>query len=207
MGSRKESVPDREIDDNELPLDVIQSAGRPKLAGPSLGRRKLPRFLLVLLVPLILFTGSVIGIYVQPPALRAFLRLTGLKPGGGTSSPIAVPMEDISNEQPEQSTMRSVVAHGRLAPKGEVITISPPFGAGDSRIDEIRVEIGSRVERGETLALLDNRASLESAVASADANVALQRTTLEQTRMTIAAIRKEAIAALDGRIVDDSGSV
>lgn len=196
MKNRQDTTSGRDISDDELPLDVIQ----PKTSGSAVSpqsRRKLPRFFLVPFVPLLLFTGAVIGIYVQPPALRAFLRLTGLKPGGGTSSPIAVPVEPTVAEKPEQATIRSVVALGRLAPEGKVITISPPFGAGDARIDEIKVEIGSQVERGETLALLDNRSSLESAVASAEANVALQKTALKQTRATIAASLNEAKATLD----------
>jgi HlyD family secretion protein len=38
-----------------------------------------------------LFTGAVAGMYFQGPALRAFFGLTGLEPGAGTSTPIAVP--------------------------------------------------------------------------------------------------------------------
>ena len=89
------------------------------------------------------------------------------------------------------------MALGRLVPEGKVITVSPPFGAGDARIEDIKVAIGSRVERGETLALLDNIPSLESALASAEANVALQRSALEQTRSTVGASLDEATAALD----------
>lgn len=201
MGSREESGADREIDESELPLEVIPSADRPpsgsQQQSTKKSKRRIPRAFLLLFVPLLLFTGAVIGIYVQPPALRAFLRLTGLRPGGGTSSPIAVPVEDVIARQSKESMVRSVVALGRLAPEGKVISISPPFGSGDSRIEEIKVEIGSRVERGEILVLLDNRSSLESALASAEANVALQRTTLEQTRSTIGASLNEANATLE----------
>lgn len=201
MGSREESGADREIDESELPLEVIPSVDRPpsgsQQQSTKKSKRRIPRAFLLLFVPLLLFTGAVIGIYVQPPALRAFLRLTGLRPGGGTSSPIAVPVEDVIAKQSKESMVRSVVALGRLAPEGKVISISPPFGSGDSRIEEIKVEIGSRVERGEILVLLDNRSSLESALASAEANVALQRTTLEQTRSTIGASLNEANATLE----------
>ncbi len=192
LGSREDPVSDRKIDDSELPLDVIQNTKGPQI----MRRRKFPRYFLLLFIPLLLFTGAVIGIYVQPPALRAFLKMTGLKPGGGTSSPIAVPVEEVVSDAPKQATIRSVVALGRLAPEGKVITISPPFGAGDARIDEIKVKVGSQVERGETIALLDNLASLESALASAEANVALQKTSLEQTRMTIGASVGEGKATL-----------
>jgi HlyD family secretion protein len=153
--------------------------------------------LLLALIPLILFTGGVIGIYVQPPALRAFLRLTGLKPGGGTNNPIAVPVEVSTAEPAQQLSIRSVVALGRLVPDGKVITISPPYGAGDARIEEVKVAIGQHVERGETVALLDNNQSLEAAVGSAEANVALQRATLEQTRRSISASYEEARATLE----------
>lgn len=198
----KDGEPDpvAEISNDELPMQVIDSAEMGQdVNGRGGVRRKpiFPRFFLLLLIPLMLFTGAVIGIYIQPPALRAFLRLTGLKPGGGTSSPIAVPVEDLSAKPATQSTIRSVVALGRLAPDGKVITISPPYGAGDARIDEILVAIGSRVERGETLAFLDNRDSLQSALEVAEANVALQRSALEQTRMAIGASLSEAQAGLE----------
>ncbi len=197
MENSNEAGSRSEIGDDELPLDVIHSQDTANRSTPVKSRRKLPRSIPILLVPLILFTGGFVGIYVQPPALRAFLRVTGLKPGGGTSSPIAVPVAPEPVGEPEQATIRSVVALGRLVPEGKVITISPPFGAGDARIEEIKVEIGSQVKRGETLAFLDNRASLESALASAGANVALQETSLEQTRATIAASLDEARATLD----------
>jgi HlyD family secretion protein len=191
-----------EVADSELPLEVIvpHSALPNELATEKTEKtekRALPRYFLLPFVPLLLFTGAVIGIYVQPPALRVFLKWTGLKPGGGTSNPIAVPIQENVAKQPTQSTIRSVVALGRLMPDGKVITISPPFGAGDARIEEVKVAIGSQVERGDTLALLDNSQSLEAAVVSAEANVALQKATLEQTRRTITASFEEARAALE----------
>lgn len=196
METIDETVSGPEIADSELPLDVVKHDDLPSGDNPPC-RKRIPRFYLLAFIPLFLFTGAVVGIYIQPPALRYFLQVTGLKPGGGTSNPIAVPVEQTVKTEPEQATIRSVVALGRLVPEGKVITISPPFGAGDARIDEIKVEIGRRVERGETLALLDNRTSLESALASAEANVALQRTAFEQTRMSIGAGLGEAQASLD----------
>lgn len=196
MENSERSASDHEIEDSELPLDIIDRS-HDSAGGSTRSQRKLPPYYMLLFIPLLLFTGAVIGIYVQPPALKAFLRLTGLKPGGGTSSPIAVPVVQQFDQLAKQSTIRSVVALGRLVPEGKVITVSPPFGAGDARIEDIKVAIGSRVERGETLALLDNIPSLESALASAEANVALQRSSLEQTRSTVGASLDEATAALD----------
>lgn len=184
--------------DQQLPLKIVPSGELPiNGSRQDVRRRSLPKYFLLPFIPLLLFTGGVIGIYVQPPALRAFLRVTGLQPGGGTSNPIAVPPEQVGTTQPSRSTIRSVVALGRLMPDGKVITISPPYGAGDARIEEIKVAVGSRVERGDTLALLDNSQSLEAAVESAEANVALQKATLEQTRRAVAASLEEAKAALE----------
>lgn len=184
-----------EATDRELPLEVIKSSTS-STARPS-RRRRIPRYFFLLFIPLLLFTGGFVGIYVQPPALRAFLRITGLKPGGGTSSPIAVPIEEAAPDTAlDKTSIRSVVALGRLVPEGKVITIAPPYGSGDARIEEIKVEIGSRVERGDTLAILDNRSSLESALASAEADLALQKSSLAQTRLTITSSFEEAQAAL-----------
>ncbi len=202
MENGEQNDSDHSIEDGSLPLNVIEHSdkiapSKNVAASNAWHRRRLPKFFLLPFIPLLLFTGAVIGIYVQPPALRAFLNLTGLKPGGGTSSPIAVSVEDTIEKQPKQAMIRSVVAMGRLIPEGKVITISPPYGAADARMEEIKVAIGDQVERGAVLATLDNRASLESAVASAQANVALQKSSLEQTRMTITASLEEAQATLD----------
>lgn len=205
LNEQDQSGQNHDVPESELPLQVIaplddQSHVLRRTRSPRTTRTKqpaLPKYLLLPLIPLLLFTGAVIGIYVQPPALRYFLRLTGMKPGGGTSNPIAVPIESAATNVPKQTTIRSVVALGRLLPDGKVITISPPYGAGDARIEEIKVAIGSQVRRGDVLALLDNNQSLEAAVASAEANVALQKAALEQTRSSIAASLEEAKAVLE----------
>ena len=199
MNDENQSKSPQILTNDQLPLEVIvPSAGLPKgRTGERTKKRTLPKYFLLPFIPLLLFTGAVIGIYVQPPALRAFLQITGLKPGGGTSNPIAVPVEQVVAGRPNQSTIRSVVALGRLMPDGKVITISPPYGAGDARIEEIKVAIGSQVNRGDTLALMDNNQSLAAAVESAEASVALQKATLEQIRRTTTASFEEAKAALE----------
>ncbi|MEH6523942.1 hypothetical protein [Sulfitobacter sp.] len=42
-----------------------------------------------------LFTGAVIGMYFQPPSLRVFFNATGLEPGAGTNTPIAVAIQQV----------------------------------------------------------------------------------------------------------------
>jgi HlyD family secretion protein len=50
------------------------------------------RLFLIPLFMLTLFTGAVIGMYFQPPGLWVFFDVTGLEPGAGTETPIAMAM-------------------------------------------------------------------------------------------------------------------
>lgn len=156
------------------------------------------QYLLVLLIPVFMFTGAVIGLYFQPPALQKFYALTGLQPGGGSSAPIALP-PDIELPQDMVDTMlpTDVVGLARLMPRGDVALVGAPYGASDARVSEILVAVGDQVERGAPLAYLDNSAALESAVLLAQANLAVRRATLLQTRSAVQASRGEAQATLD----------
>ncbi len=177
----------------DLPLEI--GFGTPPSQGNATVPQRLPRLLVLPLIFLIMFTGAVIGIYIQPPALRAFLRITGLTPGGGTDNPIAVAPPAGDNTHAEgASTIRSVIALGRLVPEGDVVTVAMPYGAGDARVDTIHIRIGQLVERGDTLAILDSAGPLQNAVASAEANLALKKASLDQTRNSIGASLKEARA-------------
>lgn len=178
----------------ELPLKVTSNNSE---LPNNRSARKVPRLVMLPLIFLILFTGAVVGIYVQPPGLKLFMELTGLAPGGGSKTPIAVsppPSAPAANPAPEK--IRSVVALGKLVPEGDVVTVAMPYGAGDARIEAIYVSIGQRVARGATLAVLDNSGSLQSGVETAQANVDLKKAALEQARSSIAASLKEARAVL-----------
>ncbi len=64
---------------HDLPLEVIVPSGTDARQKQQERKSKpaLPKYFLLPFVPLLLFTGAVIGIYVQPPALRLFLQVTG----------------------------------------------------------------------------------------------------------------------------------
>jgi hypothetical protein len=62
--------------DGDLPLDI---GADPPAGSPGKPSRFKRRYLLVLLIPVIMFSGAVIGMYFQPPLLRAFYGLTGLR--------------------------------------------------------------------------------------------------------------------------------
>ncbi len=89
-----------------------------------------------------------------------------------------------------------VAGLGRILPEGEVVTIAPPFGAGDARIARLNVAEGDGVAQGALLAVLDNERQLLAAADSARATVGSREASLAQTRAAIAASRDEASAAL-----------
>lgn len=186
-----------EQQDTDLPLEVVDH-------GPDASITKhrwfhfRSRYLLILLLPVFMFSGGVIGMYFQPPALQKFYALTGLQPGGGSKTPIALPPEiELPPEMVETMQVTDVVGLARLMPRGDVTIVAPPYGAGDARIAEILVEIGDRVERGAVVARLDNESQLESAVLLAEANVAVRQATLVQTQATVQNSRDEAQATLE----------
>ncbi|XHY15808.1 Chromosome partition protein Smc (plasmid) [Pseudoseohaeicola sp. NH-UV-7] len=167
----------------------------PSQAPRSSGRMRL---LLIPLFMLTLFTGAVIGMYFQPPGLRAFFNATGLQPGAGTDTPIAIAIQKVTaQEQIAVVSEGDVVALGRIIPFGDVISVATPSGAGDARIAEVRVAIGDKVEAGDVLAVLDNLPQLQSAVASARANLRVREATLAQTKASTQASQAEAQASLE----------
>lgn len=144
-----------------------------------------------------LFTGAVIGMYFQPPGLKAFFDVTGLQPGAGSDTPIAVAVQQVTSQQHVAVLSEGdVVALGRIIPKGDVVSVAPPSGAGDARVAALAVEEGDAVSEGDEIARLDNLPQLQSAVSSARATVEVKRAALDQTRANIDANRAEAAASL-----------
>lgn len=177
----------------DLPLDLPGTAAQPPRPA---GFRW--RLLLILMLPVLMFSGAVIGMYFQPPLLQRFYALTGLQPGGGTASPIALPPEIVVPQQLAATLLPSdVIGLARIMPRGDVALVAAPYGAGDARVAEILVAIGDTVARGAVLARLDNAATLEGAVLQAEANLAVRQATLMLTRSAVEASRAEAQASLD----------
>ncbi len=76
---------------------------------------------------------------------------------------------------------RTVVALGRLIPKGEVIKLSVP-NAEDSRVNQIFVKEGDWVKAGQTIAILQGNESRQRDLEEAQKNVEYYRAKLEQIR-------------------------
>jgi HlyD family secretion protein len=180
-----------------LPLLVVPRTGQSLVPAPQSAVRRAARFArFVPLVMAIMLLGAFIGIYFQPPGIRILLSVLNLQPGGGTSTPIAVPAGSTASRQGAAPAPRFVAGLGKLLPEGDVITIAPPFGAGDARIAFIAVKEGERVEQGQILARLDSERQFAAAVESARAALAAREAAQAQTRANITASRDEARAAL-----------
>jgi len=181
-------------EEQSLPIDL-------KLSEPTAARRRRwfrKRYLLVLLVPVFMFSGAVLGMYFQPTGLQKFYALTGLQPGGGSDAPIALPPEiELPPKMAETLLPTDVVGLARVMPRGDVSVVAAPYGAGDARVAEILVSVGDRVEKGTVLARLDNHSALTGAVLTAEANLAVREANLIQIRAATEASRDEAQAALD----------
>lgn len=167
-------------------------------SGPVRGSRfRLPsRLVFIPLFLVTLFAGGIVGLYFQPPGLKAFFQLVGLQPGGGSNTPIAVPVPQAESAGSDAVRPLIIAGLGRLIPNGDVVTVALPFGAGDARISDVLVRAGDKVMKGDTIAVLDSLGQLEALVETAEANVAVREATLEQTRDMVRASIAEAEASL-----------
>jgi HlyD family secretion protein len=89
-----------------------------------------------------------------------------------------------------------VLGLGKLMPRGRVLTIATPFGAGDARIAEVLVREGEVVAAGAVLAVLDSAPTLRAALAVTQTTVAAREAALAQTVLMVTAGRDDARAAL-----------
>ena len=161
------------------------------------GKKPSRKLMILALVILLFATGGIVGVYFQPPGLKLFFRVTGLEPGAGTNTPIAVSPPKPSNPDAasDVTNERSVVALGRLLPLGDTITVAPPYGAGDARVEALFIEEGDRVSKGQVIATMDNTAQLEAAVENSESQVAVRLAQLEQVKSVTEASRLEAQAS------------
>lgn len=116
------------------------------------------------------------------------------RPDAVAPAPLVLPAGPVAAPVPPGT----VVGLGRLVPRGRIVVLAPPFGAGDARIAELRAVEGERVEAGMVLALLDSAPSLQAALAAAaaEATVAAREAALDQARVVTAAARDDARASL-----------
>ncbi|MFB2834600.1 ABC exporter membrane fusion protein [Floridanema evergladense] len=78
--------------------------------------------------------------------------------------------------------VKKVTALGRLEPEAEIIKLSAPLSLDGDRIGELLVKEGDRVQAGQIIAILDSRASLQSALEQAQEQVKVARSKLAQVK-------------------------
>lgn len=77
----------------------------------------------------------------------------------------------------------TITAIGRLEPRGEVIKLSAPAGlSGSSRVEQLLVREGQKVQQGQVVAILDSRDTSMAAVEEARAKLLESRANLAQVR-------------------------
>jgi HlyD family secretion protein len=87
------------------------------------------------------------------------------------------PPTPIPSDRSFEST--AVVALGRLEPKGEIIKLSVP-NAQDSRVNQLLVQEGDRVQAGQIIAILQGLDKRQADLTAAEDNVAINRAKLAQ---------------------------
>jgi HlyD family secretion protein len=78
--------------------------------------------------------------------------------------------------------IKTVTALGRLEPKGKVIKLSAPTSSQENRIDQLLVQAGDRVKKGQIVAILDSRDRLQAALAEAQEQVRVAQAKLAVTQ-------------------------
>lgn len=86
----------------------------------------------------------------------------------------------------------TVTALGRLEPQGTVIQLSAPSSSSGSRVEQLLVQVGDRVEAGQVVAILDSRDRLQAAYLQAQEEVKVAQA---QLAITQAGAKQGEIAA------------
>ncbi|MEL6353348.1 MAG: ABC exporter membrane fusion protein [Cyanobacteria bacterium J06627_28] len=87
---------------------------------------------------------------------------------------------DTADTEMVMPEITTVTALGRIEPAGELINVTAPTSAQESRIGELRVAVGDRVQAGQIIAVLDNRDRLQAALQKAEQQVVGARALLAQ---------------------------
>ena len=76
----------------------------------------------------------------------------------------------------------TVTALGRLEPVGEVVRLSAPTSAQETRLQQLMVQEGDRVASGQVIAVLDNQERLQATLQQAEGQLEIARANLDRVR-------------------------
>jgi len=123
-----------------------------RLATPQGSRQRLMRLALPLLLSALPLPGLLVACKPKPP------------------------------EAPVVQGPRRISALGRLEPETRIRKVSVPTSLSGDRVEDILVDEGQLVKKGQPLAVLNSKASLAAALAEAEENVTLSQRKLEQVK-------------------------
>ncbi|MFN7900292.1 MAG: efflux RND transporter periplasmic adaptor subunit [Synechococcaceae cyanobacterium] len=120
------------------------------------------------------------------PWARPPKRLLGLAMTLGLALvPLAASLSACQSKAPEPpaaSVPRRVSALGRLEPETRIRKVSVPSSLNGDRVQDILVEEGEQVKKGQPLAVLNSKDSLQASLTEAEENVTLARRKLDQVK-------------------------
>ena len=116
--------------------------------------------------------------------LKALFTISLLQMGGITAYIIwqSSQTEVESKPVPSLPEVKTVTALGRLEPSGEVIHVSAPSSTQGTRVEELLVQKGDRVAKGQIIAILDSRDRLQAALKQAEEQVRVAQANLAQVK-------------------------
>lgn len=82
----------------------------------------------------------------------------------------------------QRPPIKAITALGRIEPQGEVVQVSVSQTAGSNRIAELLVKQGDRINKGQIIAILDNRDNRLAALNRAKQQVAVAQSQLAQVK-------------------------
>ncbi|MGL5938774.1 MAG: biotin/lipoyl-binding protein [Waterburya sp.] len=98
----------------------------------------------------------------------------------------------------------AVSALGRIEPEGEVIQVSASSAAEASKVDQLLVERGDQVRKGQTIAILDSNSPRQAALQRAKTDVQIAQANLAKIKAGAKTgdinAQKEAIARLEAEL-------
>lgn len=102
-----------------------------------------------------------------------------------------------AERSPAPAAIKTVTALGRLEPQGEVIKLAAPSSVNGSKVDQLLVQEGDRVQAGQVIAVLDSRDQRQADVAAAQEAVSVAEAQLAQI---LAGAKQGEIAAQQATI-------
>jgi len=94
----------------------------------------------------------------------------------------AAQMREAQTEVSVAPEIKTVTALGRLEPAGEMIHLTASTSTQPSRIEQLWVEEGDRIQAGQMIAILDNRDRLQASLQKAENQVRVAQAKLAQVK-------------------------